>query len=137
MEIDRFEKKIPGQLFQLGAQMYCGFFVPTHVMKKLMRIDAEHAAKVRDVLTEHINDIHLENWTGHFPADANGVCTGSEIVHFVDSDAYSDKEFRISLFKPKQPMPVDVYRCTREEAQQIAEGIWNEKHSEKHNEQDP
>lgn len=123
---DRFDKKVPGQFFDVSAQgVYCGFLVPTHVMKKLKKLEAEWMSKVRDALTDHKDEVYLSAWSGYFPKDKSGY----ETVHYVDEESeWNTKEDRIKLFKPNQPNPVDIYRCTREKATQIAEEIWREKH---------
>lgn len=123
---DRYNKKIPGQFFNVSAQgIYCGFLVPTNVMKKLKNLESAWMSKVRDVLAEHKDEIHISEWTGYFPKDKSGC----ETVNYVGEESqWYTKEERIELFKPQQPTAVDIYRCTREEAMQIAEEIWREKH---------
>jgi hypothetical protein len=117
----------PHEMFDVSANgLYCGVFVPTDVMKKLMKINAKWVLEIQQLFNEHKNELLVSNWTGYFPKDESGKVTGSTCVQYSDPNDWTSVEERIALFKPRQPTHVDVYICDRGTGVLIAEEIHKE-----------
>ena len=127
----RYEYLYDHEMFDISANgQYCGVLVPTHVMKKFMKISAKWSAEIRQLFNEHKDELLVSDWTGVFPADENGKIVGSETVTYSCPEDFNELQGRIALFVPKPPEHKDVYICKRETAKQIAQEIWDEKQQE-------
>lgn len=118
----------PKEMFDVSANgQYCGVLVPSHVMKKFMKLSNKWSIEIQQLLNEHKDELLVSDWTGVFPKDDEGKILGSQIVRYSNGNEYNTVEQRISLFKPMQPKHEDVYICTREVAETIAQEIYNER----------
>ena len=130
----REEHLYPREMFDISANgIFCGVFVPTHVMKKFMKISAKWSAEIQQLLNEYEDELFVSNWAGYFPKDENGRITDSQIVKYTDTNECSTAPFttfttaeRIKLFKPAQPEHVDMYICDHDTAVEIAKEIYEE-----------
>lgn len=125
--MDIKSKQIPRHLYDLSAGGLCGVFLPCSVMRKVAREMAEHAIRVKKILTEHSDELYTSHWTCANLMEPGGISIKKqEIVHFTIPDTTWDNVGRrIELFKPPQPEVLKaVYRVeSYEEAGKIAEGV--------------
>lgn len=83
-------KRMPGNWFNVNNGGYCGIVMPEHVMKKLVKLYAKHNDEVKDLLTQHKDEIYPYEWTLAYP---NGK---QKSVAF--NSAYSSVEERIEKY---------------------------------------
>lgn len=80
-------KRMAGNWFKVDNGAYCGIVMPEHVMKKLAKLYTKHNDEVKDLLTQHKDEIYPYEWTLAYP---NGE---QKTVAF--NSAYSSAEERI------------------------------------------
>lgn len=83
-------KRMPGNWFNVNNGAYCGIVMPEHVMKKLAKLYVKHNYEVKDLLTQHKDEIYPYEWTLAYP---NGE---QKIVAF--NSANSSVEERIEMY---------------------------------------
>lgn len=83
-------KRIAGNWFNVNNGAYCGIVMPEHVMKKLAKLYAKHNDEVKDLLTQHKDEIYPYEWTLAYP---NGE---QKVVAF--NSAYESVEERIEMY---------------------------------------
>ena len=113
------------KLWKVNPGHCCGFMVPTNVMKKLMKVSAKFEQEVRDILTEHKEDLHTYDWTMYRDSENSKE---AEYVYFYDPELELSIDRRIELFRPDQPEPIHaLYKCNRSTAGMIAKKLYEEK----------
>ena len=80
---------------------YVGLALEKNVFKKIMKLNAKYTSELREILTENIGDVHLQNWTLNSESKRKDV--GQHTVYYVPSDHYTTKEKHISWFKIDNP----------------------------------
>lgn len=60
-------KRMAGNWFKVDNGAYCGVVMPEHVMKKLAKLYAKHNDEVKDLLTQHKDEIYPYEWTLAYP----------------------------------------------------------------------
>ena len=60
-------KRIAGNWFSVNNGAYCGVVMPEHVMKKLAKLYAKHNDEVKDLLTQHKDELYSYEWTLAYP----------------------------------------------------------------------
>ena len=83
-------KRMAGNWFNVNNGAYCGIVMPEHVMKKLAKLYTKHNDEVKDLLTQHKDEIYPYEWSLAYP---NG-----EQKTVVYNSAYSSVEERIELY---------------------------------------
>ena len=83
-------KRMAGSWFNVNNGAYCGIVMPEHVMKKLAKLYAKHNDEVKDLLTQHKDEIYPYELTLAYP---NG-----EQKTVVFNSAYSSVEERIEKY---------------------------------------
>lgn len=118
----------PHEMFAVNINgQYCGVFVPTKVMKKLMAISTKWSKEVQQCLNEYKDELLVQKWTLANTYNEDGTINKQQIVHYSDpNDQWDTVERRISMFISEQPKHTDVYLCGRETAQEIAMEILQE-----------
>jgi len=112
LEKNRFN----GRLYRYNANGVCGFLMPKHVMQKIAKRATKYQNDVREILTEHIDELYDYNWSLAYP---NGEQT---VVTFA---GHPTKE-RIQSFKPDIPeLEDEIYlgAAFSDEAKQIIKAI--------------
>ena len=114
-------------LFNLSPQnIYCGVFVPTSVMRKVMKVESKAVNEIKKILHDHEEELFPAEWTLANEENEIGKILKQVIVHYTTNDRNSVSR-RISLFKPRQPKKSDVYIVpNRDVAEEIAEEILQE-----------
>ena len=92
-------KRMAGNWFNVNNGVYSGVVIPEHVMKKLVKLYAKHNDEVKDLLTQHKDEIYPYEWSLAYP---NG-----EQKTVVYNSAYSSVEERIEFLKNCPPIEVD------------------------------
>ena len=83
-------KRMTGNWFEVDNGAYCGIVMPEHVMKKLAKLYAKHNDEVKDLLTQHKDEIYPYEWTLAYP--------NREQKTVVFNSAYSSVEERIEKY---------------------------------------
>ena len=83
-------KRMTGNWFNVNNGAYCGIVMPEHVMKKLAKLYAKHNDEVKDLLTQHKDEIYPYEWTLAYP--------NREQKTVVFNSAYSSVEERIEKY---------------------------------------
>ena len=60
-------KRMSGNWFKVDNGAYCGIVMPEHVMKKLAKLYTKHNDEVKDLLTQHKDEIYPYEWTLAYP----------------------------------------------------------------------
>lgn len=60
-------KRMEGNWFNVNNGAYCGIVMPEHVMKKLAKLYAKHNGEVKDLLTQHKDELYPYEWALAYP----------------------------------------------------------------------
>lgn len=77
-------KRMPGNWFNINNGEYCGIVMPEHVMKKLVKLYAKHNDEVKDLLTQHKDEIYPYDWTLAYPNGKQKVVTFNSVYSSVE-----------------------------------------------------
>ena len=115
------------QMFKMSAQgIFCGVFMPTRVMEKILKIETMAMAEIRKIMYEYEDELLPQSWTLANEKDGNGKILKQVTIDYTTNDR-DDIKRRIALFEPSQPTPTSVYSVPcREIAEEIAGEILQE-----------
>lgn len=119
------------EMFELSAGCYCGLYLPTKVMKKVIKVLAEKDNQIKKILNEHKDELKVAHWTGCGIYDENGKLLEFPSIKYAleyDGDGWDGVDHRISLFKCQQPKRVDKLYIVpnNDKAEEIAKEIADE-----------
>lgn len=119
----------PHTMFEMNAGGYCGVFMPTDVMKKLVKIQGLYMKQLQTLLNDNKDKLLVASWTCYSETNEAGAITHQEVVKYSGpvTSYWDSVEKRIELFKPDQPKKVDVYLCDKDTAVLIAKEILEER----------
>ena len=92
-------KTLEQTMWKLCPGGYCGVYMPTHVMKKVVKEHSRMTQRIRDILTEHKAELHAHHWT------MSELTNPVYIDYTVEGEGVED---RINLFKPTPPERVET-----------------------------
>jgi hypothetical protein len=131
----REEYIYPKNMYQINPGIYCGVFVPEHVMKKILKLTYQHYNNIQKVLNEFKDELLPEHWT-LANKEENGKIEKQITIRYalINDDSYDNVENRIKLFKPEMPKHIkELYFVdSREQAKEIAEEILTEELQKEH-----
>jgi hypothetical protein len=95
-------KKIDKNLFKMDALGHCGVLMPSHVMKKVVKLQDRYIHEIRCLLNEHKDELIPYSWTMAYEKDQGGNAVYANYI----SSNFSVEE-RIKSFKVEPPVKVD------------------------------
>ena len=114
------------KMYAFHAGHYSGVIMPEHVMKKICKLNAKHAAEVKRVLHDHKDELMASDWTLANEMDGEKILKQITVRYALSDEKYhGEVTHRLSLFKPQGPEFLDEFYVvdSREQAQEIAEEI--------------
>lgn len=93
-------KRMPGNWFNVDNGAYCGVVMPENVMKKLAKLYTKHNDEVKDLLTQHKDEIYPYEWTLAYPnGEQNIVEFNSASMSVEDRIEGYDENIKINRLK--------------------------------------
>lgn len=118
-------------MFELNAGGYCGLYMPNHVMKKIIKLQANYENKIKQILNEYKDELYPADWTMETEREKTGNLGKSVYLKYAigkENKTWDNVESCIKLFKPNQPEKIDLYIVpNRETATAIAKELLAEK----------
>jgi hypothetical protein len=113
-----------GTLYDYTASSYCGVLVKESVMKKLVKLQAQHLDDVKRILADGADkgDVYPSMWTLHYPQG------DQETVHFIDTSIDVRDRIKNATYK-NQPIvrPLVFIAGSMQEAKQMADAMFAER----------
>ena len=93
-------KRMPGNWFNVNNGTYCGIVMPEHVMKKLAKLYTKHNDEVKDLLTQHKDEIYpYEQTLAHPNGEQKTVAFNSAYWSVEERIERYDENMKINRLK--------------------------------------
>lgn len=111
-------------MYKLDNGQYCGVAMPTHVMKKVMKLNAKYNSEIKKLLFDYKEELYSYSWTLANQMDGENI-KEQVTIHYAltNPDKYDSVDSRIETFSFTKPTYLKNFYIVdnREVANKIAQ----------------